>query len=80
MENEWIDVFQCLFNDVSTSDTAVVSMFHKVENPMSDFVSFSTSDQVLESLFLYTLLKKARETTRERQSTGMGVSSKDSMK
>ena len=61
-----------------TSDTIVVSTLYKVENQTSDFVSFSTSDQVLESLFLHTLLKKARETNEERQPTVMEIGSKDS--
>ena len=36
-------------------------------------------DQVPESLFLHTRPRKARETIKERQSTGMGVGSKDSV-
>ena len=67
------------FNIALTSDTVVVSTLYNVENLTSYFVSFSTSDQVLESTFFHTLLKKARETTKERQSTGMGVRSKESM-
>ena len=38
-------LFQRCFNVVSTSDTDVVSTLCKVENPTSNFVSFSTSDQ-----------------------------------
>ena len=34
------------------------------QDTTSDFVSFSTSDQVLESLFLQNLRKKVRETTK----------------
>ena len=49
--------------------TVVVSTLYKVENPTQDFVSFSTSDQVLKSLFLLILLKNGRETIKERQST-----------
>ena len=36
---------QRCFEVVSTSGTDVVSTLCKVEDPMSDFVSFSTSDQ-----------------------------------
>ena len=63
----------------STSGTVVASTFYKVENQTSDFVSFLTSNQVLESLFLYALLKRARETNEERQPAGIEVGSKDSM-
>ena len=36
---------QRCFDVVSTSDTGVVSKLRDVENPTSDFVLFSTSDQ-----------------------------------
>ena len=36
---------QRCFDVVSTSGTDVVSTLSNVENPTSDFVSFSTSDQ-----------------------------------
>ena len=39
------NVMQRCFDVVSTSGTDVVSTLCKVENPTSDFVSFSTSDQ-----------------------------------
>ena len=42
--NTEIKLCQRCFNVVSTSDTDVVSMLCNVENPTSDFVSFSTSD------------------------------------
>ena len=38
-------LYQLCFDVVSTSGTDVVSTFCNDENPMSDFVSFSTSDQ-----------------------------------
>ena len=40
-----IKLHQCCFNVVSTSDTDFVSTLCNVENPISDFVSFSTSYQ-----------------------------------
>ena len=40
-----IRLYQRCFNVASTSRTDVVSTLCKVENPTSDFVSFSTSDQ-----------------------------------
>ena len=47
-----IKLYQCcfnvvstFFNIVSTSDSNVVSTLCSVENPMSDFVSFSKSNQ-----------------------------------
>ena len=43
--NVEIKLYQCCFNVVSASDTDVVSTLWNVENPTSDFVSFSTSDQ-----------------------------------
>ena len=46
LKQRWKDVPQRLFNVVSTSDTNIVSTLHNVENPKSDFVSFSTSDQL----------------------------------
>ena len=61
LKSDWFDFAQRWFNVVSTSDTVVVSTLYNAENPKLDFVSFSTSDQVLESLFLHTLRKKARE-------------------
>ena len=61
LKSDWFDFAQRWFNVVSTSDTAVVSTLYNAENSTLDFVSFSTSDQVLESLFLHTLRKKARE-------------------
>ena len=45
MDQRWNDVVQSWFNVVSTLDTNVVSMLCNLENPTSDFVSFSTSDQ-----------------------------------
>ena len=38
-------LFERCFNVVSTSNTDVVSTLCNVENPTSDFVSFSTSNQ-----------------------------------
>ena len=40
-----IKIYQRYFNIVSTSHTDVVSTLCNVENPPSDFVSFSRSDQ-----------------------------------
>ena len=40
-----IDFVQRWFNVVSTLDTNTVSMLCNVENPISDFVSFSTLDE-----------------------------------
>ena len=37
-----IDIAERWFNVVSTLDTEIVSMLYNVENPTSDFVSFST--------------------------------------
>ena len=45
MKNGYIDIVQRWFNVFSTLDTDIVSMLCNVENPTSDFVSFSTSDQ-----------------------------------
>ena len=43
--NVKIKLYQRCFNVVSTSDSDVVSTLCNVENPASNFVSFSTSDQ-----------------------------------
>ena len=43
--NVKVKLHQCCFNVVSMSDTDVLSTLCNVENPASDFVSFSTSDQ-----------------------------------
>ena len=48
--NVEIKLYQRCFNVVSTSDTYVVSKLWNVENPTSDFLSFSTSDFVSFSL------------------------------
>ena len=45
LKNGDIDVAQSWFNVVSTLDTDDVSMLRNVENPISDFVLFSTSNQ-----------------------------------
>ena len=45
MKNGCIDVVQRWFNVVSTLATDIVSILCSIENPISDFVSFSTSDQ-----------------------------------
>ena len=45
LKNGYIDVVQRWFNIVSTLDTGIVSMLCNIENPTSDFVSFSTSDK-----------------------------------
>ena len=39
------NVVQRFFNVVSTLETDVVAKLCKIENPTSDFVSFSTSDE-----------------------------------
>ena len=45
IKNGCIDVVQRWFNVVSTLATDIVSILCSIENPISDFVSFSTSDQ-----------------------------------
>ena len=45
LKNGFIEVVRRCFNVVPTSDNAVVSRLYHAENPASDFVSFSTSDQ-----------------------------------
>ena len=45
LKQRCINVIRTFCNVVSTSGTDVVSTFCNVENPTSDFVSFSTSDQ-----------------------------------
>ena len=45
LKQRWCNVVQSCFDIVSTSDTDVVSTLCNFENPTSNFVSFSTSNQ-----------------------------------